>query len=257
MSENVEISLKSITSIRFGDYINTIPIPSIIGVVKAEEWDSSLLISADTSLTYSIVDVLLGGRRGSIGKFEGRSFTTLEQNLIERLFKFVLNDVSKSFSPLSDVNFKLERLETNPRFASIVRPANATIMIRLKIEMEERGGYLDFVFPYSTLEPIREQLLQMFMGEKFGQDSIWETHLGNEIWDTEIELQAIIDQTSFSLKEVMTWQVGSQIILKARPDSRIMLKCGDTYVISGYMGQRNGNIAIQVDKNEIQGKQIL
>ena len=39
-SDNVEVSLDSIASIRFGDYLNSIPLPAMISVFKAEEWDN-------------------------------------------------------------------------------------------------------------------------------------------------------------------------------------------------------------------------
>src|SRR5665213_4424294 len=39
-SDNVEVSLDRITSVRFGDYLNSIPLPAILGVFKAEEWDN-------------------------------------------------------------------------------------------------------------------------------------------------------------------------------------------------------------------------
>jgi hypothetical protein len=40
-SDNVEVSLDNITSIRFGDYLNSIPLPAMLSVFKAEEWDNS------------------------------------------------------------------------------------------------------------------------------------------------------------------------------------------------------------------------
>jgi len=64
-SDNVEVSLDNITSIRFGDYLNSIPLPAMLTVFKAEEWDNYGLLTVDSSLIYSIVDVLLGGRRGT------------------------------------------------------------------------------------------------------------------------------------------------------------------------------------------------
>ena len=39
-SDNVEVSLDNITSIRFGDYLNSIPLPAILGVFRAVEWDN-------------------------------------------------------------------------------------------------------------------------------------------------------------------------------------------------------------------------
>ena len=85
-SDNVEVSLDNITAIRFGDYLNSIPLPAMLGVFKAEEWDNYGLLMVDSSLTYSIVDVLLGGRRGTAAmRIEGRPYTTIERNLVERL----------------------------------------------------------------------------------------------------------------------------------------------------------------------------
>ena len=54
-----------------------------------------------------------------------------------------------------------------------------------------RGGRCELLLPYATLEPIRKMLLQNFMGEKFGRDSIWESHLAREIWHTDLELEAV------------------------------------------------------------------
>jgi flagellar motor switch protein FliM len=117
-SENVELSLEEITSLRFGDYIDTVPLPAIIAVFKAVEWDNYGLLSLSNSLIYSTVDVLLGGRRGMAPtRIEGRQFTSIERSLIERLIRLVLADLGTAFEPLSAVEFRYERLETNPRFA--------------------------------------------------------------------------------------------------------------------------------------------
>jgi len=125
----------------------------------------------DSSLIYSMIDVLLGGRRGQTSlRIEGRPYTTIETNLVKRLVEVVLTDAEQAFRPLSPVTFTIDRLETNPRFAAISRPANAAILVRLRIDMEDRGGNIELLLPYATIEPIRNVLLQMFMGEKFGRD---------------------------------------------------------------------------------------
>jgi flagellar motor switch protein FliM len=198
--DNVEVSLEGIQSIRFGEYLNSIPLPAMLAVFKAEEWDNYGLMTIDSSLIYSIVDVLLGGRRGTAAmRIEGRPYTTIEMTLVERMVNVVFADLSAAFDPLSPVTFRYERLETNPRFAAISRLSNATIVAKLRIDMEDRGGRVELLIPYATLEPVRELLLQMFMGEKFGRDSIWEIHLAQELWQTQIDIHAILNQMDVSL----------------------------------------------------------
>jgi len=246
-SDNIEVSLDNITSVRFGDYLNSIPLPAMLAVFRAEEWDNYGLMTIDSSLIYSIVDVLLGGRRGTAAmRIEGRPYTTIEQTLVERMISVILKDMCGAFEPLSPVNFTFDRLETNPRFATIARPPNAAVLIKLRVDMEDRGGRVEVLFPYATLEPVRELLLQRFMGEKFGRDSIWETHLATELWQTDIELNAVMDETTMSLKDVMNLEVGQTIMFNKTPRDEVVVKCGDVPMISGAIGRAGQLVAVQV-----------
>jgi len=248
-SDNVEVSLDNISSIRFGDYLNSIPLPAILAVFRAPELDNFGLFTIESNLIYSIVDVLLGGRRGTAAmRIEGRPYTTIERSLVQRMIEVVMHDMGQAFEPLSKVNFVLDRLETNPRFAAIARPANAAILVKLRIDMEDRGGRVELLLPYATLEPIRKLLLQQFMGEKFGRDSIWEGHLATELWQTQIQIDAVLDQQVMSLRDVMNFKVGQTLMLNAAPDSPIELKCGGIPLVKGHIGRVGPFVAVKVDK---------
>jgi flagellar motor switch protein FliM len=247
-SDNVEVSLDSITSIRFGDYLNSIPLPAILAVFRAEELDNYGLFTVDSNLIYSIVDVLLGGRRGSSAmRIEGRPYTTIERTLVQRMVEVILQDMCAAFEPLAPVHFGLDRLETNPRFAAIARPANAAILVKLRIDMEDRGGRTELLLPYATLEPIRKLLLQQFMGEKFGRDSIWESHLATELWSTKVDIDAILDEQVMPLQRIMNLEVGQTVMLGATPDSKIQLRCRGVPLLTGRMGRVGSSVAVRVD----------
>ena len=247
-SDNVEVALDNITSIRFGDYLNSIPLPAMLSVFRAREWDNYGLMTVDSSLIYSIVDVLLGGRRGTATmRIEGRPYTTIEITLVERMVEVILEDMSLAFEPLSAVNFEFERLETNPRFATIARPANAAVLVKLRIDMEDRGGRVELLLPYATLEPVRELLLQQFMGEKFGRDGIWESHLANELWATDVDIEAVLEEQKLSLREVMDLQVGQTVMLNSSIDATVDLRCGGVSLLPAKMGRVGPNIAVRVE----------
>ena len=248
-SDNVEVSLDRITSVRFGDYMNSIPLPAVISVFKAEEWENFGLATVDSSLIYSMIDVLLGGRRGQLSlRVEGRPYTTIETNLVKRLIEVVLADAEHAFRPLSPVTFKIDRLETNPRFAAISRPANAAILVRLRIDMEERGGTIELLLPYATIEPIRNVLLQMFMGEKFGRDQIWEGHFATEIAQARISVDAVLYEADIPLKQLMALKVGDTLPLEMRADALVAVRCGNVTLTEGRMGRVGDRVAIRVTK---------
>jgi flagellar motor switch protein FliM len=248
-SDNVEVSLDRITSVRFGDYLNSIPLPAILSVFRAQEWDNFGILTVDSALIYSMIDVLLGGRRGYTAiRVEGRPYTTIETELVRRMIEVVLADAEQAFRPLSPVRFNIDRIETNPRFAAIARPANAAILVRLRVDMEDRGGNIELLLPYATIEPIRGVLLQMFMGEKFGRDPIWEGHLATEIAQAEIEVEAVLYEAKLPLSQLMKLDVGKTLNLELKPDALVSVRCGEVTLTEGRMGRVGERIAVRVAK---------
>jgi flagellar motor switch protein FliM len=245
--DNVEVTLDNITSVRFGDYLNSIPLPVQLAVFKAEGWDNSGLITVESNLAYSALDLLLGGKRGgNAARLDGRPFTTIETQLIRRMVEVVLEDAELSFQPLSPVRFSVDRMETNPRFATITRPANAAILIDLRLDMEGRGGLLQILLPYATIEPIRELLLQSFMGEKLGRDPVWEEPLATEIWQADMSVEVVLHEMRLPLKRVLSLEVGDTLMFDAKPNDLVTLRCGDWTLTQGRVGRVDDKIAVQV-----------
>ncbi len=247
--DNVEVTIDNITSVRFGDYVNAIPLPTLLGVFKADPWENSGLVTVDTNLAYATFDLLLGGKRGGqSSRLDGRPFTGIEMTLVRRLVEIILADLQLSFQPLSPVNFFIDRIETNPRFATITRPGNAAILIGLRLDVDGRGGGMQILFPYATLEPIRELLTQSFMGEKLGRDQVWEGHLATEIWQADVTMQAVLHEMMLPLKRVMRLKVGDTLMFDAKPSDLVTVRCGDWALTQGRIGRVDGSIAVQVTR---------
>ncbi|HYF08788.1 MAG TPA: flagellar motor switch protein FliM [Acetobacteraceae bacterium] len=246
-SDNVEVSIDAISSLRFGDYLDSIPLPAVLAVIQAEQWDNYGLAVVDSALIYSIVDVLLGGRRGtSAMRVEGRPYTTIERTLVEKLIRVVMGDLSAAFAPLCPVGFRVERLEVNPRLAAISRASNACVLVRMRIEMEDRGGRFDIILPYATLEPVRELLLQQFMGEKFGRDGIWENHLAEQLRQTDVSLDVVLDEQVMPLSTILALRPGDSITLGVPPGAPVRLRCGEVALFEAELGRRGSRLAIRI-----------
>ena len=181
-------------------------------------------------------------------RVEGRPYTTIEASLVERLIRLILADLSSAFAPITPVQFRFDRMETNPRFAAIARPGNACVVFKLRIDVQDRGGSVEFLIPYATLEPARDLLLQMFMGEKFGRDSIWENHLAREILVTDVDLEAVLDEQLVTLHDVTRWEVGTILPLNARDNSQVTVRCGNVPMLKGRVGKIGDHMAIEIEE---------
>jgi flagellar motor switch protein FliM len=217
------------------------------GVFNVPSWENYGLVTVESSLIYAVVDTLLGGRRTSDPvRIEGRGFTTIETMLVTKMVELALHDLAQAFEPIAPIAMKLERIETSPRFAAIAGPTNIAAVASFRVDMEGRGGRFSVLLPYATLEPVRDKLLQGFMGEKLGRDRIWESHMASEIRQTEIALDVVLGERTLRLQEVRDLALGQVLPLDVGPDDPLELHSGGVPLGRVQIGQRSSNVAVRL-----------
>jgi flagellar motor switch protein FliM len=246
-SDAIDVSLDEITSTRFGEFMNHVPLPAMFGVFKVREWENFGVIAVDSGLIYAVVDALLGGRRGNTTmRVEGRAFTTIETQLVWKMVELALEELSRAFEAVEPVTMTLERIEASPRFAAIAGPSNITAVATFRVDMEGRGGKFNILLPYATLEPVRSKLLQRFMGEKLGRDRMWEAHMANELTNTNVIMDVVLGEKFMPLREVASLKVGQTIALNRSPNDALQVQCGGVPLGQAHIGQRSQNIAVRM-----------
>ncbi|WP_367160426.1 flagellar motor switch protein FliM [Kozakia baliensis] len=252
-SDNVDVALENIVSQRFGDTFKAISPQAMYAVFRAEEWENYGVLILDASLVYLVIDALLGGDRTiehpeDLLHFEQRPYTPIERALIEPLVRSMLTDLAQSFSPLCAVTFRFERLESNERFATICRPVNGVIAAKFQIGIAARSGQVTLILPHGTLEPVRDVLLQQFMGEKFGHDITWEQHLAQELWLTDIEMDVILDEQVLCLRDILNLEPGSRLTLKRTGNGMARIRSCNKPLFEGRIGQHRGHVAVKIEQ---------
>ena len=119
--------------------------------------------------------------------------------------------------------------------------------------MEDRGGRVEILLPYSTIEPIRHLLLQGYMGEKFGRDPIWEGHLANEMWNTEVPIDVVLDEFDVPLGRILNLKVGETLPMTRGADDPVVVKSSGINLCTGVVGQSNGKMALKLKRGLEQG----
>lgn len=247
-SFTVDVEIQSVQTMRFGDYIDMLPIPTMIAPFLAVEWENYGLAVFDNHFIYSFIDILFGGRKlQSSLKVEGRPYTSIEINLIQSINELLLADLSLAFEPVASINFQLDRFESNPKFASISRPEDMVIALKLFIKMESRNGSIDIIMPYSTIEPVKKLLAKSFIGEKISRDPAWTEHMRSEIKDSIVELEVILNGITSNLKDVASLKVGDTIMLdKDARDNKFVIAVQKVKISEGELGKVEDKVAIKL-----------
>ena len=100
-SDNIEISVEAVGSVRFGRFLNDMPLPSLIGVARAQEWDNFALLVVRPELAFTIVDVLLSQQQ----LFQAqRNFSESRHNFLVNTLRLKQGAGTVSISDIQAVN---------------------------------------------------------------------------------------------------------------------------------------------------------
>jgi flagellar motor switch protein FliM len=251
---NAEVSIGPLRPVRLKEFLESVALPAMIAVIRIEQWDGYCLAALDPRLIGSAVDVLLGGRRNRAHLIEGRPCTAIERTFLERLMtEVVTRNLKLAFELVCEVDFVLERFESTPSYAAIIKLSAAAVGFRAEVSIEQRDGHIDFLIPYTTLDPVRDMLAQEFVGKKQGGDPAWRSHLLGVLPRTAVKLRAVVEQRRISAAEVLRWRLGSKLILDRRHDEPIDVFCNDLPVLRTRIAEKDGRIALHVEERRIAG----
>ncbi len=250
-SSSADASLHGLESGRFGDMTSRISLPCLVAVVSAPDWAGECLIALDQRMIYDLVETLLGGERPGLAAKDARpqlrAPTAIERRLTQRVFDTFADTLETSFSTLKKSRFTIDRVETTPHFAMIARENAPAVGVLIGLEVAGAHGEMHLIIPYNTLEPVRPQLRQMFMGEKLGRDEGWDARLRAQVAGAPMRVTAQIDAGRAQLSDVMAWRPGDIIPL---PDGgrqpAAALRCQGRTLGAGAVGAKNGRLAVRL-----------
>jgi flagellar motor switch protein FliM len=254
-STDVSVQLDDIQYARFSDFMQQPPEAPQIAIVRAVQWDQSFLLMIDGRLVYTLVEILLGGRPGAniTTKLAQRRPTSIELQLTQRIFRLIAERLAEAFEQIADVEFRVERLEQNPQFAAITRTTSACVRSTFNLNIAKSKGVLHVLFPYASLEPVKESLSQMFVGDQFGGDRSWNRHFEKELNKTELEFDAVLHSQLTTLAEVMSWKPGQTIKFETNAETEVRFMLEDMEFFRGPMGRKGSRIAAQIEEIKLDG----
>lgn len=239
------VSVEQITSEHLDEVLPSLPSTSLTGIFRHSTRGGMGMVCLDQSLVYLFVNMLLGGRRVAAQVGDARSYTSIERNLIERVIKAILEDLSHVFEGDGPKTFLFERLEMNSRFALIDKSSASVFHIKIKIELEDRSGFFDVVIPFGTIEHVFSEAAPFQATE---QDPLWQKTLAGELGQTNFSLDVVLDEPHCQLNDVMEWQKGSQIFLLKSPESLVSIVCEGKLMFKAKVGHSGPCIAVSIEE---------
>ena len=240
------ISMISTDLLKFGEFVNTLPIPSCMCIMRFNELRGPALLVFESKLAYAIIDSYFGGTDRPFTKIEGKEFTMIELSFMKKVMDMALSDLEEAWAPVHRIDAQYLRTEINPQFVGVVPPSDVIIATTLEVEFESASGTIMIVVPYSTIEPIKQKLSSSFQTDNDMADSIW-THAMNEhIKQAKATMTVKLGETNITVGDLVTLEKGDIIPLNQEASGEVSIEVEGVDKMRCLIGTHKGNRAVQI-----------
>ncbi len=243
------ITLTSTEFLKFGEFINTLPIPTCMSVLRFNNLRGSALFVIEAKLAYALVDSFFGGADRPYAKLDGKEFTPIELQIVKKVVELAINDLEISWSTIEKIDCSFQRTEINPQFVGIVPPTDVVIASTFDVELEQASGTISIVIPYSTIEPIKQKLSTGFQVESDQTDKkLWTSIIKEQLLDTDVDIKVNLGETEIKLKDLMNLKIGDVISLTQDSSGELDVQVENVKKFKGYYGVHHGTVAMQITR---------
>jgi flagellar motor switch protein FliM len=242
------ISMISTDLLKFGEFVNTLPIPSCMCIMRFNELRGPALIVFESKLAYAIIDSYFGGTDRPFTKIEGKEFTSIELSFMRRVMDMAISDLEDAWAPVHKIDAQYSRTEINPQFVGVVPPSDVIITTTFEVEFESASGTIMVVIPYSTIEPIKQKLSSSFQADNDVVDTLWTRSMQGHVHESEATAIVKLGETEMSIGDLIGLQVGDIIPLSQEVSGELDLEIEDAKKLKCLIGVYKGNRAVQITR---------
>jgi flagellar motor switch protein FliM len=243
------LTLASTDFLKFGEFINTLPMPTCMTVLRFANLRGSALFVIESKLAYALVDSFFGGADRPYTKIEGKDFTQIELSIVKKVVDLAIDDMEAAWSSVEKIGCSFVRTEVNPQFVGIVPPTDVVIASTFDVELENANGTITIVIPYSTIEPIKQKLQSGFQVESDQTDKkLWTAIIKDQLLATEVNIRVDLGETEITVEDLMRLKVGDVIPLGQDSSGEFDIKVEGVEKFKGYYGIHHGTVAMQVTR---------
>ena len=240
------ISIVSTDLMKFGEFVNTLPIPSCMCIMRFNELRGPALLVFETKLSYAIIDSSFGGSDRPYTKVDGKEFTQIELFFMKKVMDMAIENLEEAWMPVHHIDAQYIRTEINPQFVGVVPPSDIVIATTLEVEFELASGTIMVVIPYSTIEPIKQKLGSTFQAENDMGDSVWMNFMNGHLMKLDANLVVQLGETDITIGDLLTLEKNDIISLNQVASGEASIFVEGVEKMKCLIGNRNGNRAVQI-----------
>lgn len=242
----VEAKVLSTEQITYDEFTRSLPYPTSLGIFQMTPLEGNALIEISPSLTFLMVERLLGGQGLECNK--NRDLTEIERKIISSRIGKIVELIGDSWTEILETQTQMVDMETNPQFTQIVAPNEMVVVITIEVKVGESRGIINICLPYIVMKPILDKLhnLLYFSSEAKGISSREQELIRQKIEWARVPVKVLMGNTQITVQDLLHLECGDVIPLDKGIKESLSVYVGDYIKFKGNPGLHGNKMAVQI-----------
>ena len=248
-----QVEMVDIEEQKYFEFNNALSENDIVAIVdgsvnNGKGNSESLMLQMSNTAIYSMIDRMIGGTGDVSGIETEDGFTDIEISLFENVMVHLLPIMEEAWQSYFDVNFKFDKIETNPRLVQSIQADEIVVIVVLNVEIKDTTGTFNICVPGSLLEDVFKLADQMSINgrRRETQDELSKEEILDSLKDSQLEIRAFLGEASILLEDVYSLKPGDVINLRKPKESDVAVYIEDKPWYKGRLGEKKGNVAVKI-----------
>ena len=243
----VEMELKSVEQISYGEFIMALSPPTCVSIFTMDPLSGAAALEVNANILFLLIDRLLGG--SGLISVKPREFTEVEQVLIERVAMRAMVDLQQAWQHAGTFGFRVSRLETNPQFVQLTSPSEVMIVVTFGLRIGELSGQMTLAYPHLLLEPVMPKLhthRYLAAAAQRAQSPQENEGLQTSVLQAGLTLRGVLAEIPITVRDLLELQPGQVLPLRQHVSAPAIVEVEGAPRFTGRPGISNRRRALRL-----------
>jgi flagellar motor switch protein FliM len=219
-----EVSIVSVEQFAYSEFLMSLPDPTAFYAVNLSLYDGVGALEINPSVAFTMVDRLLGGTGQTPGP--NRALTLIEQNVIDSVVNVILDNLTETWRPVVNMEFRIQARETRPQMLQVTGPTEIVILLVFDIRIAETRGMVNICIPAAAIEAV---------GEAFEQG--WQRTRKQPTPEEEVWLHTNLGRVALPVTALIETRLSARDLVELKPGDVLSLGHAATQPVDVHIGQ--------------------
>ena len=239
------INLVSVEQLSYSEFLECLPSPTCIASLGLKPYDGNAVLELNSSLIFPILEILLGGD-GKMQFSAQREVTEIEQVLLDGLFRLILRDLREAWTFVTDIDFTIDTIETEPQFLQILAPTEAVVAVAVEIRIGDSIGMMNIAMPSIIIKMMRQKFDQQWSLRKSGSTDQEQVRMLNLVRTAVLPSEVLLAGPRLLLRDLMNLEEGDVINFETSTTRPLDLVLNGAKKYRGEVVSRGHRVAFRV-----------